>query len=240
MAINRPYLDPSICAGTAAWETEFEDHTIDQLFWIRTEEPITLQVVGDPALGAAGPFAMLLRYPVQLREVGAPGELTTIGGWNVAAMVAPNGNGDALWSLPDGGQGYLRSRDLTLDEIVGVIASLEPRPPDAAIPGFDVAASSAIPLLAEHMNSGINARGAVFTCQTNEEPPLQYRVDAWEGEPVLEFLAILDRARPIDAGNIGGTTIVIGGLLTETSPRVAQVTNADQKTWDALLQQPSG
>jgi hypothetical protein len=216
------------------------DHTIDQLFGIRTEEPISLQVVGDPALGTAGPFAMLLRYPVQLGEV-AQRDLTTIGGWTVGVITYPNGNGDALWNLPDGGQGYLRSRDLTLDQIVGVIASLEPRPPDAAIPGFDLAASAALPLIAEHMNSGIDARGAAFTCQTNDEHPLQYRVDAWDGEPVFEFLAILDRARPLDAGNIDGTTIVIAsGIATETSPRVAQVTNADQGTWDTLLRQPSG
>lgn len=240
MAISRPYLDPSICTATAAWETRFVDHTVDHLFWIRTEEPISLQVVGDPALGTAGPFAMLLRYPVQLGEV-AQRELTTISGWTVGVIMSPNGNGDALWDLPDGGQGYLRSRDLTLEEIVGVIASLESRPSDAAIPGFDVAASAALPLLAEHMNSGIDARGAVFTCQTNDEPPREYRVDAWDGEPVLEFLSILDRARPIDAGNIDGTTIVIaGGFASETSPHIAQVTNADQITWDALLQQPSG
>ena len=237
MAVSRPYLDPSICTATGAWEADLEDYTIDALFWIRTADPFSMQVVGDPALGTSGAFAMVLRFPVHLAEVGAGRELRTIGSWTVGLIASSSGTGDALWDLPDGGQGYLRFRDLTIDQVDAVIASLEPRTPGAAIAGFDVAATADLPLLAEHMNSGIDARGAGFTCQTDDEHPFQYRVDAWDGEPVYEFLVILDRARPLDAGNVNGTTIVIGsGVPTDRSPRVTQVTNADPAIWDALVQ----
>lgn len=236
MAISRPFLDPSICTVTEAWESRFEDHTIEMLFWISPDEPIPLQVVGDPALGTSGPFAMVLRLPEQMSDVEAGRELVTIGEWTVGVFPVPNGNGDAIWNLPDGGQGYLRSRDLSTDQIVAVIDSLSARQADAAIPGFDVDGPAALPLLTEHMSSGLDGRAAGITCRTDEEPPREYRVDAVDAEPVLEFLAILDRPRPLDAGDVGGTTIVIaGGLPTATSPRVEQVIDADQTTWDGVL-----
>lgn len=240
MAISRPYLDPSICRATAAWESRFEDHTIDFLFWIRTDEPISLQVVGDPELGTSGPFAMVLRYPVQLGDVDdGQRQLMTIADLTVGVISYPNGNGDAMWNLPDGSQAYLRARDLAFDEIVAVVASLMPRLSDAEIPGFDVDKSATLPLLTEHMNSGIDGRSAGFTCETDHEPPREYRVDAYDAEPVYEYLAILDRARPMDAGNVDGTTVVVGyGLTDETTPRVDDVVNADEATWNALLQQP--
>jgi len=241
MAISRPYLDPAICTPIAARQLRFEDHTYEYVFWIRTDQPFAMQVVGDPARRANAPFAMLLRFPVPVGKLDAQRELIRIGDFEVGIMSPPNGqgNGDALFNLPDGGQGYLRSRDLTRQQMVAVIESLRPRPANAEIPGFDVDEHAESTLIAEHMNSGIAGALSSLSCRSREEPIRQYRVDAVDGEPVFEYLAILDRARPIGAGEINGTTIVIGhGLVSESAPRVDQVVNADQATWDALLAQP--
>src|SRR5829696_8727168 len=56
MAISRPYLDPAICTPIAARQLRFEDHTYEHVFWIRTDEPFAMQVVGDPARRANAPF----------------------------------------------------------------------------------------------------------------------------------------------------------------------------------------
>ncbi len=134
MALTRPYVDPSVCEPVAAIEGTFDDLKLTP-FWIWTEEPIAIQVLGDPALGPIGPFAVLLRYPEQIAEMSGR-DIETVNDWRVAIVASPNGNGDALWQLPDGSEAYLRTRDLDRTQIVAVIEQLQPRAADAPIPGL--------------------------------------------------------------------------------------------------------
>jgi hypothetical protein len=241
MALSRPYVDPSVCEPVAATEGAFDDLELTP-FWIWTDEPIAIQVLGDPALGPIGPFAVLLRYPEQIAEMNGR-HIETVNDWPVAIVTSPNGNGDALWQLPDGSEAYLRTRDLDRTQIVAIVEQLQPRAADAPIPGFDFgrgsAATGEIEMLAEHMNSGLQGQSASLACRSYDNPLAVWRVTALDADPVVEYIYILDRPRPVDVGFVDGTVIVIGhGFVTGSTPSAAEVTNADPDVWAALLTQP--
>lgn len=158
--IVRPSVESDRCEPLAA--REFADATRDlHLFAAPVTDPTPIQIIGDPIGGPTVPFALVQRYP---RQAFAPGsETIAIHGWSVAVTVYDNGNGDARWNLTDGTEGYLRSRGLDRDAVIGIIASLTPRDPTAEIPGFDYvpdpSTTSKLELVAEHMSGGVRGGG---------------------------------------------------------------------------------
>jgi hypothetical protein len=236
--IVRPIVDANLCAPLSANGGDDTGSTFDlHLFaWPTNAASFPIQIIGDPVSGPTGAFALLQRYPEQV-ELSQRSTIK-IGDWNVALSVLGNGNGTALWNLPDGSQGYLRSRGLDHDALVGIISSLTPRDPSAAIPGFDYApVSSKLQLVVEHLNTHVFGRGATYQCHV-AATDFVYRISSLDGDPVFQYALVIDRPVPLEVGYQLGTLIVIGGNDDPTAPRVRDVFNADPQTWSDLLDHP--
>ena len=124
----RPIIDPAICETVFAREgPTFEPFGPLTLFSRPSEFPVPIQIIGNAEQGPVGPFAIVLRYLDSERPV--TGDLIDVNGAAVGVTTNPNGNGEATWNLPDGSQGYLRSRGLSREEIIAVLTTLTPRLP---------------------------------------------------------------------------------------------------------------
>jgi hypothetical protein len=211
------------------------------LFARPTAGPFTIQIIGDPVGGPAAPFALVQRYPEQ-REI-AQRNTVDVGGRSVVIVAdgSVNGNGEIFWNLADGSEGYLRSRGLDRDALVGIVASLTPRDPNAAIPGFDYAPDPAGPaalqLLVEHMNTGVQGRVTFFECQVASTTFI-YRITAVVGDPVYEYAIVIDAPVPLEVGYRKGTLVVIRGITDRAAPTLDDVVNADPDVWGPLLIAP--
>ena len=238
----RPSVAPSLCAPLAATGDGDEiGSTFDlHLFaWPTKATSFPIQIIGDPVGGPTAPFALLQRFPDQ-GDLGH-GSIVTINNWDVALNVFDNGNGDARWALPDGGQGYLRSRGLDRDALIAIISSLTPREASAPIPGFDYSpaptVSSTLQLLVEHLNTGVYGRGATLQCASAN---FIYRISTLDGDPVYLYALVIDGRVPLEVGYQEGTLVVIGGNADPTAPTVHDVFNMSQAAWDDLLAHPVG
>jgi hypothetical protein len=234
----RPYVNPDLCAPLAVTgDGDATGSTFDLHLFARptTASSFPIQIIGDPNGGPTAPFALLQRYPDQSGPGQGQGQTIRINEWDVALGVFGNGNGDARWGLPDGGQGYLRSRGLDRDSLVAIISSLTARDADAAIPGFDYTPGPSVPrtlqLLVEHLNTGVYGRSAGLRCQVASTNFL-YRISALDGDPIFLYALVIDRPVPLEVGYQHGTLVIVEGLADPTAPSVADVVNADPTTWN--------
>jgi hypothetical protein len=237
--IVRPYVDPTICNPLAATELTYNDYT-----WVPFARPaagpLPIQAIGDPASGPTGPFAVVLRYPTQDRadQVSEP---VIINGWSVGIRTFESGNGEAVWNLSDGTQGYLRSRGLDTTALAAMIARLTPRERSAPAPGFDYAGSPNGPahleLLAENLNTGLNGTRATIQCRV-ETTGFIYRISTIDGDPITRFMSVIDSPSPLEVASAADRLIVVIGNPNANVPTAAQVSNADPAAWSDLLAQP--
>jgi hypothetical protein len=237
--ILRPYVDPSICTPVRAMEQPRAPFD-SQPFGMTYEVPPPVQAFADPALGAAGPFAVVLRIQHPTRElVREP--TTTMDGLPARVTVYANGNGEAAWALMDGSVGYLRARDLDDGAIVDVLSRLQPRPWDAPIPGFDGGPSTSdtsLALVAEHPAGGLLAEGASLVCEVAGH---EFWITSLRGEPIAQYLSVIDNHRPLAVEPNGdGVLRIMGPPSIPGAPTIADIREADPDTWTRLLDTGNG
>lgn len=237
--IAHPYVDPTICNPLAATESTYSDYT-----WVPfarpSAEPLPIQAIGDPASGPTGPFAVVLRYPTQ-DHADPVGEPVIINGWAVGIHTFENGNGEAVWNIGDGTQGYLRGRGLDTTALTAIVARLTPRDRSAPVAGFDYASSpnglAHLELIAEHLNTGLSGSSATIQCRV-ETTAFIYTITTINAEPITSFMAVIDSPPPLEVAGAAGRLIVIIGNPNANAPTAAQVSNADPPTWSHLIAQP--
>ena len=236
--ILRPFVASNLCAPVAVSGTgDGTESTFDLHLFARPTKAASfpIQIIGDPIGGPTAPFALLQRYTDQVGP--GQGPTITINDWDVALHVFNNGNGDARWAMPDGGQGYLRSRGLDRDSLVGIIAALTARDRNAAIPGFDYTPGPSVPrtlqLLVEHLNTGVHGQTALLQCRV-AATSFNYRISTLDGDPVFQYAGVIDRSVPLEVGYQQGTLVVIEGNEDPTAPTVHDVFNTDPTTWSNL------
>jgi hypothetical protein len=59
-----------------------------------------------------------------------------------------------------------------------------------------------------------------------------------EGDPILQYGAVIDRPVPLEVGYREGSLLVISGPQDPSAPRVADVIDAEPDVWEQLLRQP--
>jgi hypothetical protein len=232
--IERPYVDPELCGPGAKAQHTFHDERWVP-FAVAAPQTVSMQVLASPNDGVARPFAVVIRLSTP-RDRRGNDHPVTINGAAVSITVRPNGNGEAMWTLPDDTWAYLRSRDLTQAALVELITRLTPRSSTADIPGFDLAppvSPDDIVLLHERLNNGLSGSGARFQCSTEPNKGI-YWVDVLQGDPVVIYFGIIDRPRPYVVGLNGDGALLITGLLTDERLTLDDITNADQAAWDAI------
>ncbi len=244
--ITRPIIDPAICTPISAFDGDPSGLPRDPssnlpvtLFTRGSDSPVPIQVIGDPVEGQAEPFAMVLRYygrpadrMFQLDPVDINGTQTYVGTFD-------NGNGEAEWTLPDGSVGYLRSRGLDRDQLVAILGQLTPRPTDAPVNGFDYGdgGPDGLELVAERMNTEPWTGTITGSQCIVQSTGYVNRITMYTGEPTLMYAAVIDRTPPADVGVIGESVIILGagdaGGLS-----ASDVVDADEATWQRLLEAP--
>ncbi|RLE21309.1 MAG: hypothetical protein DRJ50_09395 [Actinobacteria bacterium] len=198
-----------------------------------------IQIIGHGVDGPAKPFAVVERFFASDRNPGGE-KSVVINGLDVYVTTHPNGNGEAAWNLPDGSQGYLRSRGLSRGDLLTILTALSPRAIDAEIPGFDYTNNEVdgLELVAEQMNTNVaRGMGVGSQCRVDGTDYL-YRVDTVEGDALIQFAVVIDRSPPIDVGMVNETVVIISGGAHPGAPTVSDVINADDSTWQRLLDLP--
>ena len=242
-SITQPITDPELCRPLSATEPARSGLPRDPgsslpltLFSRPSELPIPMQVIADPVDGPAEPFAMVMRY-FESDRPATGNESVVINGADVGLSLSPNGNGEAIWDLPDGSQGYLRSRGLDRQQLIAIVAALSPRPPDATIPGFDYGTNGppTLQLVVDQMNTdGIDGRTAGSWCQMT--PSVGYQVSAHQGDALFTYAAIIDRVvPPLEVDVVGDTVIQVCCVADPNAPTAADVVQADDDIWRQLL-----
>ena len=225
--VVRPTISSEVCRDGVAEGDARQADVIDgsfQPFTIAQAEPIPIQIVGevdDPAQ----PFAVLLRYESASQR------------WPTGVRVFDNGNGEASLDLQDGTWAYVRTRGMSEDELIALTRRMTPRAVSHPVPGFDLTGRSGPQVLHEHLDTGLRAASAVFTCTVSAAggDVLYSVLVAGFGEPVLAYLAVIDRSPPLAVRRNGdGVLLIIGPDLPE-APALDDVVDADQATWDSLL-----
>jgi hypothetical protein len=148
--------------------------------------PHPVQLIADPALGAAGPYAIVERFFADQRSTApAPFEPADV-------RIAGDGQGDALWVLDDGSEVYLRARGFDTDQVIALAEALVPRPADAAIAGFDLEppAESGMQIVDE--TAALDGSGAGTNCVVADKGTVSAIV--LEGAPVFRYAVALDWA----------------------------------------------
>jgi hypothetical protein len=234
--ILRPYVDPKVCMPLVASESTFDNLALQPFAW-GADTPLSIQAIGDSSAGPGGSFAVVLRYAEPVSSAGRDSSVE-INGWTVSVRTYANGNGDAVWDLPDGTQGYLRSRGLDREDLYSIVSALNPRDLSAPTPGFDYSptpdAGSRLQLVAEHISSGLAGQAATFQCRVQATGAI-YRITSLRADPIVEFMAVIDRPLPIEVGIVGDSLIIIDGSPDPSAPTLTQIVDAQADVWEPLL-----
>lgn len=239
-------MDPSICTATSRWGGEWKggsDGGFEGVAWTlfarSSTDPISIQIIGDPVRGPAGPYAMVLRYGDRRADVENR-ETENIGDFAVAVDMVPNGNAHARWNLDGGGEGYLRSRGLDRNTVVGILEGLTVRDESDDRKGFNLApsveTSNVVELLHEGLWGTYSGSYAAIECGSPDGEAV-YRISAINDvvDPIVEYAFVSDRPPPLEVGYREGSLIVIDGFGDRPdAPTVDDVHNADETTWAAI------
>jgi hypothetical protein len=169
--------------------------------------PHPAQLFANPALGTAGPYAIVERFFTDQRSTTPdpfePGDV----------HIAGDGQSDASWVLDDGSEVYLRARGFDSDQVIGLANSLAARPADWTISGFDL--DTADTLGVQIVSETASLRGAVAgtNCQIDRAGFVSALV--LDGEPVATYALSLDWSPVPYVVDLGGGRLlsVIAGQL---------------------------
>jgi hypothetical protein len=229
--VMRPIVAAEVCEPISAREGITAG--VVTLFARRSNNPIPIQIIGDPTGGPTAAFALVQRFfGDDYRATGQ--QIVDINGTQAHISVYDNDNGLVVWNLVDGSQGYLRSRGLDRDALVEIVAGLTPRADSDPIPGFDYLphgdTTIQLELLHEQINTDIHGEVAGFECHVSATDYV-YRISAIGGDPVYQYAGVIDRSPPLEVGIRDTTIIVINGIADPTAPTVDDVVDADPATW---------
>lgn len=235
VVLDRPIVGAEQCVPVYAREGEIDGLN---MFAHVSADPATVQVIGDADLGAAGPFAMVLRYAANTGLPPASAESFEVNGRSYQVHLYDNGNGVMQWTLDDGTIGYVRSRGLDRDALIAIASGLTARPPDVAVPGFDFAAPenrTDLDLLAESLDSDVRGRVARSECRTRAGEVTSYvQVRTLIGDPVFKFAGVIDRPPPGSVARVDDAIVMIDASADSVAT-ADDIVNADQQMWAELL-----
>ncbi len=244
----RPFVaDPDVCVSAAARETnisEYSDgllrpYSLSSAGWHR------FQIVADPDLGADGRWALVGTIPAN-SSFGPENwnaveseyqHYDTINGWPVATTTSPSGYSAALIDLGGETDAYVRTYRFELDSIRALISGLAVRASDGPI-GFVYSPVVELPGLEMVVDRGddpVDADIATLECVIEGEANL--RIGAITGDPLVQYVTVLDQPYPYDIGRIGDAVVSISGFNVEGGPTLSDITQAPDAVWSHLLKQ---
>ena len=144
--LTHPVIDLDGC--TPRWAAETPARSFDRAYILGGTDPFALQVLTTASGSLADQFAVVGRQFTN-RRFNSSTANTEVNGQLARSAFGEAGSarerwGDLIWRLPDGSEAYLRTSTMTQAEVVALATSLQPRPADASIPGFDTTDDSFI------------------------------------------------------------------------------------------------
>lgn len=248
--VFRPYVaDPEVCVSAAAREANVSEYSDGLLrpFALSSSGWHRFQIVADQELGTDGRWALVGTIPASTsldpdRWHAAESEdrhLDTINGWPVAITTTPSGYAGAAIDLGGETDAYVRTYRFELDSIRALISGLAVRSADEPI-GFDyspVADLEGLEVVIDRGDEPVGADVAVLECVAEDESIV--RIAAITGDPLVQYVTILDQPFPDEIGRIGDAVVSISGLGRgfDDGPQLSNVTHAPADVWSRLLEQ---
>ncbi len=237
--VLRPVFDPAVCDPVSAAESGLvglplhpNRRPVTVFGWPSTE-PVPVQVFGIAGDGVAGPYAVVAHLRSDRDLSGDVVENSDAQPFR--SVRNDDGSLDFVWELPDGTVGVLRSRELDPEVIEALILSLEPRATTGAPGGFELTADVAgLATVAEELNTEMASGGVGSTCVTPGGE--SYRVWRPSGSDAYNYLSTLARPMPAEIAQRGGDIWIISGPDVPGAPTAAQLRDADEAEWSALLE----
>jgi hypothetical protein len=225
----RPIIDLPGC--TPSWALERSGPVT--LFARPSSAPLPVQLLASAPDDLTAPYAVVERFFADQRASGGPRDSVDVNGQPARVHVGEHGQGEVQWLLPDGTEAYLRSRGFSQDQLVEIARALQPRPTNAAVPGFDLAPPAPMGLTIVDETTQLSGDSTSTSCTL----ATGVRVTAvfLRGDPVFQFAVALDWSPLPTLTRVGGeiVSIVAPTADAETVARALKNTTAEQ--WHVLL-----
>jgi hypothetical protein len=247
LALTRPIIGLAECAKPWA-RPAVSDVVIDNPFAMSSSKPIAFQVIGSRSGSLLEPFAMVLRRFADQRITAAANTGQEVNGLPAQIFSLPVADGYASvdWVLPDGSEGYLRTRTMGRDQLVSIAESLIPRSASADIPGFDLGPATTSELSILDENIGGFATGPAVRSGCNL--PSGATLDAFvtQARPLANAWRILERPHnaPVELENLpSNRLLIVSSPQTYNTAQVVadaleSVRQATPHEWDQMIYQP--
>ena len=237
--VIRPYIaDPKICVAASASEASFADVNDGLLrpFALSGAGWHRFQIIADPNLGVDGRWALVGTIPAKfdsdqwLSPESDHYRYDTINGWPVAITTSPTGYADASIDLGGETDAYVRTYRFDLESIRALISQLSLRPVTEPF-GFDYTPSddlSGLELVLDRDDEPVDATFASLECVVEGQSII--RVASIVGDPLAQYVLILDQPYPDDIGRLGDAVVSIVDFGRSDDPLASPMSQGPPKT----------
>ncbi len=239
-SLTRPVIDLAGC--TTTWAREASPGGRWMPYTRSSSKPVAIQVFAGPSASINDPYVIVERF-FDDQRITAATKGDEVNGQPVSVIVNGQGGGQAEWRLADGSEVYIRDHLFDKAALLEIARSLNPRPTDAVVPGFDIAAPGPFGLsLLDETNGPFIGSGAVSSGCTLASG-VELRVVLLRGRAVMTYAAYLDQSAPyppvtVLADSSGTLAVVSRQAPDEAAAALPNVRQAEAADWQPLLIAP--
>ena len=239
-SLTRPVIDMAGC--TTTWARQAAPGGRWMPYTRSSSKPVAIQVFAGPSASINDPYVIVERF-FDDQRITAVTKGDDVNGQLASIVVNGQGGGQAEWRLADGSDVYIRDHLFDKAALLEIARSLSPRPTDAVVPGFDIAAPGPFGLsLLDETNGPFTGSGAMSSGCTLASG-VELRVVLLRGRAVATYAAYLDQSAPyppvtVLADGSGTLAVVSRQAPDEAAAALATVRQATLEDWQTLLIAP--
>ncbi len=235
-SLTRPVIDMAGC--TTTWAREAPPGAPRLPYARGSSKPVAIQLFASPSRSINDPYVIVERFFDDQTSTSAT-QGDDVNGQLASVNVNGQGGGQAAWQLADGSSVYIRDRLFDKAALLEIARSLIPRPTDAAVPGFDIAAPGPFGLsLLDEAIGPFTISGAMSSGCTLASG-VELRVVLLRGRAVVTYAYYLDQSAPYPPVTMladgSGTAAVVGRQAPDEAaaalPTVRQAAAGDWQPW---------
>ncbi|MGZ4767531.1 MAG: hypothetical protein ACXVLX_02620 [Ilumatobacteraceae bacterium] len=238
--LTRPVIDMPGC--TTTWAREASPGGRWMPYTRSSSKPVAIQVFAGPSASINDPYVIVERF-FDDQRTPAVTKGDDVNGQLASVIVNGQGGGQVEWRLADGSEVYIRDHLFDKAALLEIARSLNPRPADAVVPGFDITAPDPFGLsLLDEANGPFIGSGAASSGCTLASG-VELRVVLLRGRAVLTYAAYLDQSAPyppvmVLADGSGTLAVVSRQAPDEAAAALPNVRQAAAADWQRLLIAP--
>ena len=234
--LTRPVIDMAGC--TTTWAREAPPGAPRLPYARGSSKPVAIQLFASPSRSINDPYVIVERFFDDQTSTSAT-QGDDVNGQLASVIVNGQGGGQVVWRLADGSSVYIRDHLFDKAALLEIARSLIPRPTDAAVPGFDIAAPGPFGLsLLDEAIGPFTTSGAMSSGCTLASG-VELRVVLLRGRAVVTYAYYLDQSAPYPPVTMladgSGTVAVVGRQAPDEAaaalPTVRQAAVDDWQPW---------